>query len=94
VAVEGDQQAGYEQLIRALTRGWVRLVALARPDELDIVPTLAQSLDHEAHRAGDAVDLRRIGFGDHCDAKRVPGTGIADRCIHVRAQCAPGMNTR
>jgi hypothetical protein len=42
---------------------------LARPDQLHLVLALLQAGNHAADRHRDAVDFRRVGFGDHSDAQ-------------------------
>jgi hypothetical protein len=93
MAIEGNRQTGHEALLRPFVGRPSRRVALARPDELDLVSALAESLDHETHRPGNTVDLRRIGFGDDGDAERAPRTRLWDGRIHARAQCTRNMNT-
>jgi len=66
---EAGAQEGFEA---CLGRNGV-LVVLSGAHELDPVSALAEGRDHHADRAGDAVDLGRVGLGNDGDVKLAPG---------------------
>ena len=65
--VAGDGHAGGQQLIR-IGRALLIKDGLRRSDQLQPMPPGAQALDHPRQGEGDAIDLGRVGLGDHGDA--------------------------
>ena len=82
---------GNKTFAQRRVRRRIGLAALTRTDQLDIVAAREQRLDHKPYGARNAVDLRRIGFGDDRDAQPAARPSGFPVLIHGRGQCAPQM---